>query len=126
MYQRKHCTKLRMKPFRALGPFKRHLTITLCFGFKSAHLAFNEYSKISLTTQVNLLVNPYSQPREKKVVRQGKYSKVKWIEFPDSGARRGNGEGDAEAAEELLKRGRSHRSLFLNTKDFFSNFPCNQ
>ena len=30
-------------------------------------------------------------------------SQVKWIEFPDSGLKRG--EGDVEAAEELLKRG---------------------
>jgi len=31
--------------------------------------------------------------------------KVKWIEFPESGVKRGNGERDIEAAEELLKRG---------------------
>ena len=39
---------------------------------------------------------------------------VKWIEFPDSGVnKRATGEGDIEAAEELLKRGHSHHKADL-------------
>ena len=46
-------------------------------------------------------------------------SQVKWIEFPDSGLKRG--EGDVEAAEELLKRGLFHNEsdlgVFLNNEN---------
>ena len=46
-------------------------------------------------------------------------SQVKWIEFPDSGLKRG--EGDVEAAEELLKRG-----LFLNNENDLGAFLNNE
>ena len=56
-----------------------------------------------------LLPFPFVNYSQQKAIKSC-FPQVKWIEFPESGVKRGNGERDIEAAEELLKRG-SFRAL---------------